>query len=255
MSLPVKRSLHAVVALDFSLRSPGVSVQTFLPGQPSKWIFTGFSATPVSVNPSDRLQIQILRTSKSKPSKNVEKNSTDSKTLEDLQRYKDIVDPICEQVFEPLMQSVDKKNVHVFVESYAFPARSTSGSNYKLHEVCGIMKYQLFNKFGINSLQTISPHTWRSRTILRKNGKPAPRITGKKRQKPGFVEKPAPKEKPNLKFLAYGQFARDFPEADLLSICKRSLGKNNNVPNPVQDIAEAYLIGLAAKQLLSLPVQ
>ena len=101
---------------------------------------------------------------------------------------------------------------HVFIEGYAFNAHSSSSS--KLHEIGGILKYEPTNA---NYMYTIVPPT-----------KLKLHFTGSGRA---------------TKHDMYNTFTAVTKVdiiTDVFSICN----KGNNIPNPVQDIVDAYALAM-----------
>ena len=87
---------------------------------------------------------------------------------EDLERYANVVQPFIRRGVRPLLEEegFEANEIQVAVESYAFPKRTHAGSNYKLHEICGILKFHLHSTLGIKHIGNVSPATWRSRVMI-----------------------------------------------------------------------------------------
>ena len=212
MSLMPNSVRYALISVDMSLRSPGFTLVVKKPNhlQPV-FRFFAFGSYPKTIDLCDGNSLNIW-------------NGKDIANGEDLDRYQKLIEPIVSDIVEPLLKNDNFKpeEISVAVESYAFPARSQAGSNYKLHESCGILKHVLFTIFGIKNIFNVSPMTWRSRTVKTLE------------QNENLPQ--------NHKLLSLRFFNTFFPETDLLSLCSKKLGKNNSVPTPVQDIADSFCL-------------
>jgi len=254
----------AVVALDMSLRSPGVAVVY----QKSEshgmvWKLFAFGTKAKRHTYSCGTVLELFASSS---------KTSDRET--DLTRYHHVVAPIANRAVRPLIEQEGfaPEEIQVAVESYAFPKRGSAGSNYKLHEVCGILKFELFDKMGITNIGNVSPAAWRSRT---RNSKPeyetagssgtsnfpgdaestnidelnseAVRIFTKKRKRGSTASRKTSvlSARTDAKLAAFQFLSSKLPHLDVLTFCNRKLGKNNNVPTPVQDLADAFCIAYA----------
>lgn len=237
----------AVVAIDMSLRSPGFAlVSRSGPQSKMVWNFFAFGKKARQEVFPCGTSVELL----------------DEKAMasgEDLDRYQNVIQPFLRKAILPLMQDrgFQSHEIQVAVESYAFPKRAQAGSNYKLHEICGILKYQLFNEYSIVNIGNVSPATWRSRVMIAGIDTPLspdeekettaaaatnPRATTKKKS---FTKVQRLQFRNDAKKSSFECFSRHFPLVDLLQVCNRKLGKDGNVPTPVQDIADAFCIALA----------
>ncbi len=206
-----------LVALDFSLRSPGVCVcRRSAQGELEYEVYGFYRGREISKEfTENRLAVQLLRLSEP------EDDPAAGLVVSNLRRYQELVERVVSRCFQPLLAgpgAVDPSRVRVVIESYAFMGRSQSGANYKLHEVTGILKYQLF-RLDIRDIHELAAPAWRRAVFGTCSA--------------GKAE-------------ALARFSADFPACPLLQLCSRSLGKNGTVPTPVQDICEAYCLCVAA---------
>jgi hypothetical protein len=209
-----------ILAFDFSLRSPGICVCEVTSTSKTYHLFGVYGGLGTETSVSDTLTVRLIKL------KNVDiENKSDTTVLHDLVRYNTLISTLLEYCVLPFLQSHALDTIHVVVESYAFISKK-SGSNYKLHEVTGILKYELF-KLGIRQFTNLSSSSWRSlvfgTTHVTKNHA-----------------------------LAYFQNHSCVSSTafDLMSFCKRKLGKHDFVPTPVQDLCEALCLCDAYTQSL-----
>jgi hypothetical protein len=216
------------LAFDFSLRSPGVCVCESTSSEEDRTyhLYGFYNNTPDHVMVKNGFEITLLKidnleneqqgcTNTSKSAK-IQKKDT---AVEDLARYKYLIATLFKHCVQPYLSKYCLTDVHVVIESYAF-ITNRSGSNYKLHEVTGILKYLLYD-LGIRHFSTLSSGHWRS--LIFGTSK-----VEKKHALSYFNTHPSVVGGP-----------KDF---DLMAFCKRKLGKNSSVPTPVQDICEALCI-------------
>jgi hypothetical protein len=157
----------------------------------------------------------MFRKSSSSGDEEEEESSTSSKRVEqDLARYALLTDKLLALLCGIFPDRAGRGRVRMVIESYAFYGRGHTGNNYKLHEVTGCFKLRLF-MVGFTNWTEQPVSVWR---------------------KVCFGSPRAEKKD------AFEFFCGRMPGVDLLNICKRKLGKNGNVPCPVQDICEAYCI-------------
>jgi len=241
----------AVLAVDMSLRSPGFAVVSKRSAESRmNWKFFAFGKKPAKTTFTCGTSVELLS----------EKPMSEGN---DLDRYANVVQPFIKHGVKPLLEDegFGPEEIQVAVESYAFPKRAQAGSNYKLHEICGILKYHLHSHLGIKHIDNVSPATWRSRVMLpgidfhtppslekpdvdrepisQKNKN----VSRKRKQRPTQAQRTQFRH--DAKKSSFQCFSNHFPAVDLLSCCNRKLGKDGNVPTPVQDIADAFCIALS----------
>ncbi len=183
-----------VVGLDMSLTSPGVAVYNT---QTHFWNLYAFAQR------KSELHTHI----------NINQNATlhlfdcipESKYAADAVRYKFIVDCIVPII--PLDSAV-------LLEAYAFPNRAIAGSNFKLHELGGVLKVRLLER-GIRNVHSIVSSSWKKA------------CTGSgKATKNEIVD-----------FVLHND-----PSIDLMKILNLKLSVNGEIPCPAQDLADAICI-------------
>ena len=202
------KNTTAVVGLDFSLRSPGVCVRT--PGGRMHLIgFYGSEDTTVELGDT------TVHLFQRKDGGGVETEEEPHRRVEqDLARYAHLTERLLKLLCSIFPDISARAQVHMVIESYAFYGRGHTGNNYKLHEVTGCFKLRLF----------MAGFTWWSErpvSVWRRICFGTPKAQKKD---------------------AFDFFCTQMPGVDLMSICKRKLGKNDTVPCPVQDICEAFCI-------------
>lgn len=184
-----------ILALDFSLRSPGICVM-----KDGFYHLFGFAKIGCKFQ-GPLCDVTVLKY---------------DDTGSDLVRYRRLIESVFTTCIEPVTATPD-----IVLEGYAFvPGRG--GSNYKIHEVTGILKWELFKRFGVE------PVIWNARQwrkILFGGG--------------------------GDKLTALEHFEKKFPETDLFDICNRK--RTDSVVSPVQDICEALCICDARLKYLNSP--
>lgn len=137
----------------------------------------------------------------------------------DLKRYRYIVDSIVKIIQE---SQTNHKDVRVAIEGYAF-SKNKSGHTFKLYELTGILKMAIFEKCQI-SCRIIAITQWKRL------------VTGK-----SFAEK-----------VDIVNFMKsNGPTFDFLEIMQyHDVG--NEIPNPVQDMADACGIAIAFHKLIEI---
>ncbi len=102
-------------------------------------------------------------------------------------------------------------NAIVLIEAYAYPNKAIAGSNFKLHELGGVLKVELLKK-NIQFVYSIVSSSWRKLAFGKGN-----------LNKNDVVE----------------LILKNDPFIDLMQTFDLKLSKNGTIPCPVQDIADA----------------
>lgn len=113
-----------------------------------------------------------------------------------------------------------KENTSIAVEGYAFVPAHLAGSSYKLHEVTGALKCEIFRRWGILT-QTIAVGTWKKLSCGKGNVKKIDVVNMVKREL----------------------------NIDALAVFGMSLSKSGEVPVPVQDMCDSFGIALALQKI------
>ena len=207
-----------VVALDFSLRSPGLCAvlptgQVYLAGfycnTPQKRVFAATGTAP-------QVQIQLFRTLATQP-------HVADRAFADLQRYDSLLTAVLGWLENIFPDRDARAQVQVLIEGYAFYGRGNTGSNYKLHEVTGCCKLLMY-RAGFVKWREVTARAWRSVCFSKR----------------GTIDK-----KDALDF-----FNARLPHVPVMEVCKRTLGKNGSVPCPAQDLCESFCIAMALPGLV-----
>ena len=106
----------------------------------------------------------------------------------------------------------------IAIEGYAFTQPSTAGSSFKLHELGGAVKHWLFRMGLMEKIKILQPSQWKRMAMG--NGRAS------KMDTVAFVRN-------------HG------PSIDLMDIFGLKIGTHNEIPTPVQDLADAVGIVLA----------
>jgi hypothetical protein len=184
-----------VCAFDFSLRSPGVCAYGPDIGHHLFAVYAG----PDREEKCEGYTVHLL-------------HLREPPDAPDILRYELLIDTLLPRVMALFTAPED---VDVVIESYAFVHRR-AGSNYKLHEVTGILKWELKRRFGVQRFCCMSSYQWRSAVFGSCYG------IGKCAALEYFQE-------------------RTGKQIDLFALCNRKK-KEGEVPTPVQDLCEALCI-------------
>jgi Holliday junction resolvasome RuvABC endonuclease subunit len=179
----------AYVGLDMSLKSPAVCV--FCNGI---WQLYCFS----------QKKTKVTRYIDVKPNVSIVIFPTIPKDASDAKRYKHIID---------FLIPVIPPKSHVSIEAYAYPSRQQAGSNFKLHELGGVLKFKL-SELELDYTSIVAS-SWKKQTVGKGN---------------------ATKKDVLDHVLNYE------PHVDLLKILNLQLKKNDDVPCPAQDLADSICI-------------
>ncbi len=120
-------------------------------------------------------------------------------------RYKFVIDHIIKVI--PLHSIV-------LIEAYAYPNKAIAGSNFKLHELGGVLKVELLKK-NITDVSSIVNTSWKKLTLGNGNA---------------------------TKLDVVNHCQINEPNINILEVLNLQLTKNNEVPCPAQDIADAICI-------------
>ena len=197
-----------VVGLDMSLTSPAACVK--LPDGSCKLACFAQRQTDFAVDSGQPgIQITVLPRIPS------------SATSSDMQRYKHIVTYLTKFMFDNECAS----STRVLVEGYAFPVASMAGSTYKLHELTGIMKYEILRNFGI-AAETVGVGTWKKLSVG--NGHATKHDVVRRVRALTGVDM----------MTTFGKSLQDGPHA---------------IPCPIQDLCDAYCIAFSADVVVAPP--
>jgi len=141
------------VGLDLSFRSPGCAIYD---AQDDKWCVIGF-VTRVRergfcARPSKNVLVRLLP---EKPDDNGDMGAY-------LHIERELVGTICELI----PKKEHETNCRVRLEAYAYVDRAKSGYDYKMHELGGIIKRQLFLS-GFLQTDTIVQSSWKAHVVGR----------------------------------------------------------------------------------------
>ncbi len=180
-----------IVGLDMSLTSAGIAVFH----QDTKiWQLYAFAQRKKEIGMKRKLNDHCILTLFNRIPK--------SDIASDAERYKFIVDNIIKII---------PSNSIILIEAYAYPNKAIAGSNFKLHELGGVLKVELFKK-GIELVYSIVSSSWKKLAFGKGNLN--------KNDVVGFVKE-------------------NDPSIDLMKIFDLQTSKSGEIPCPVQDIADA----------------
>ena len=116
----------------------------------------------------------------------------------------------------------DIQHLRVCFEGYAF-SKITNAFSTTLHELCGVIQLRLF-QLGVRSLHTITPSTWKVRTVGTDTGR--------------------------NKYAAVEYVRTHGPQVDLLTLFGHDVTTitPKKCPHPIQDIADAIGVLLGHRQ-------
>ena len=198
------------VGLDLSLVSPGVAVYKTMS---ASWSLYGFAQRVREQGFRYKLAPTVIHLFPMIPG--AEKPNE--------VRYEHIRHHIVDLVLDRLEPETGE-SVVVGIECYAFGAKN-SGSSYKLQELGGVLKHDIWIRFPGWTQLVIPPSQWKKQTL--NNGRAT------KADALRFVE-------------CHG------PCITLLSVLGLTITKNDEIPCPTQDLADAACIVLALDQPIPL---
>jgi hypothetical protein len=196
------------IGLDLSLVSPGIAVHNTTTGS---WVLYGFTQRVreqrfTYINQSTRVHLfpAIPRVAASNE-----------------ERYEHIRHHIVECILLPLLPTTER--VVIGIECYAFGAKN-SGSSFKLQELGGVLKHDIWRRFPAWQQVIIPPTQWKKQVL--DNGRAT--------------------KSDALRFIT-----SNGPCISLMSVLGLIITKNGDIPCPAQDLADASCIVLSLIQ----PVQ
>jgi Holliday junction resolvasome RuvABC endonuclease subunit len=208
-----KKKMKLLVGLDISVQSPAVCVgevdEKDNNVSVTKWHWACFAQRNKDFSATIPPEVKNV-------SLTVYPRIPTSQSL-DLIRYQHIIKYFMSFLskFNPSINSTK-----IAVEGYAFVPAHLAGSSYKLHEVTGALKCEIFRRWGILT-QTIAVGTWKKLTC----------------------------KKGNAKKLDVVEMVKHILNIDTLSVFDISVSKSGEVPVPVQDICDSFGIALALQKL------
>jgi Holliday junction resolvasome RuvABC endonuclease subunit len=206
-----------LVALDLSLTSPGIAIVRDATSE-LQWALGCFAQRVREVKSmlgTNRVNNTVTLT--------VMSMIPASHCASDLERYKHIIDGICNMIDDSIRHR-PAKSINVVIEGYAFMSGPAAGSSYKLHELGGIVKHTLCTNYVGVSINSLGPSQWRKLAL-----------GSGRADKRDIIE----------------HVHRCAPFVDLLSVFGFPPSTSRVIPNPVQDVADA--MGLALAHLRPVP--
>jgi hypothetical protein len=190
------------VGLDLSLVSPGIAVHNTTTGS---WVLYGFVQRVREQQFTCSHQSTRIHLFPAIP-------RVDATNEE---RYEHIRHHIVDCILHPLLPTTER--VVIGIECYAFGTKN-SGSSYKLQELGGVLKHEIWRRFPTWQQVIIPPTQWKKQAL--NNGRAT-------------------------KSDALGFITSNGPCISLLSVLGLVVTKNGDIPCPAQDLADAACIVLS----------
>ena len=201
------------VGIDMSVSSPGLCIQKEFHGsEATNKFFYEFSCF------AQRNKDQDIEKKHGNVNLTVFERIPNSKDSYDLNRYKHVINN-----FMNFLEKHDvDHNTNIYIENYAFVHPSMAGNSYKLHEITGILKYLIFQKFDIIA-NMIPVSSWKKS------------ICGNGHSTKNEVVKRV----------------REIVEVDFMKIFGYKIDESDTqqtIKNPVQDICDSFCICVNAQK-------